>query len=99
MAKSVSARRIAGVIVSAVVFVLAWSAVAYAELPFDDEYGDPTRRVGPLVGQGSKDAAGAAVGLLPFTGGPLSILLVLGGLALLGTGLLLLRHARRSRHT
>lgn len=67
--------------------LLLWSTAAYAQSR-EDQYGSPTDPV---------DQAGRVsdtLSVLPDTGGPL-ILLVGGALIVAGTGLSLLRHARR----
>jgi len=88
-----------------VLLALCWASVAQAQQgapPADEQYGNPAAAVGPAVGGAAPEASGAApvsgggvVSALPETGGPLVFLLVLGAVALLGAGMLLMRKVTR----
>lgn len=91
-----------------VALMFVWSSTANAA-PQDVQYGSPTSSVGAATGHASStaaqsaqsgptDPAGGITGLLPDTGGSLLFLSALGGLALTGTGgMLLIRSAGRRR--
>lgn len=84
-----------------VLLTLCWASVAQAQQaapPADEQYGNPAAAVGPTVGGAAPEAGdagavsgGGVVSVLPDTGGPLVFLLILGALALLGAGMLLMR--------
>lgn len=96
-----------------VLLMLCWASIAQAQQggpPADEQYGNPAAAVGPKVGEGAPEEAGAGaastagttstagsetgvVSVLPDTGGPMFVLLALGGVALLGAGMLLLKRA------
>lgn len=65
--------------------MLVWTTAAYAQSA-GDQYGSPTKPVGPIA---------HVVSVLPDTGGP-TLLVVAGVLVVGGTGLALLR--RRASH-
>ncbi len=100
---SVGVRRIVPLFL-ALALVLSWTAAAHAQ-PSAGQYGNPTATAsGNPAASGndaSADAAGAAPGgapsatVLPLTGGPLLVLVALGGLALGSTGLFVLRRNSR----
>lgn len=85
-----------------------WSVAAFAATPGDVEIDDPAAPVSSFVGGSSAltgvsaessvtdpagTSGGAALTVLPDTGGSLLFLSALGGLALIGGGLHLLRHS------
>lgn len=92
-----------------VLLMLCWTSIAQAQQggpPADEQYGNPAAAVGPTVGEDAPEAAGTSaastagseggvVSVLPETGGPMLALLALGGVALLGAGMLLMRRASR----
>lgn len=91
-------------LVTALVFMLiltfGWSAVAFAATPADIETENPTAPVSSFVGtssdvQGvsaeSAESADPSLNVLPDTGGSMLLLSALGGVALIGCGVRLLR--------
>lgn len=88
-------------LVTALIFMsiltFGWSAVAFAATPGDTETEDPTAPVSSFVGSSSgvsadpADPADPGLTVLPDTGGSLLLLSALGGVALIGCGIRLLR--------
>ena len=106
---SVGVRRVVPLFL-ALALVLSWTAAAHAQ-PSAGQYGNPTATASGNPAASGNDAsaatgatavaASAAPGggpsatVLPLTGGPLLVLVALGGLALGSTGLLALRRNSR----
>lgn len=96
------------IVVLAVTLALVWAPVAEAQVtpPADQQYGNPATPVGSEVnmsgGGATETASGSGsaqgvVGVLPETGGPAILLLGLGGGAVVGAGLMIMRRSARGR--
>jgi hypothetical protein len=84
---------------SALVLVLSSAAAAFAATPFGVQYGDPKDPINDpgTAGTGVGQLLGGIEGVLPFTGGPLLYLVVLGFVLLCCGSALLVWRAVGSR--
>jgi hypothetical protein len=84
---TLTTKRLVVLLLSVLVLILGRAAAAFASTPFGSQYGGPA---GKAPGAAASGLLGGIEGGLPFTGGPLLYLVLLGvvllccGLALLG---------------
>ena len=84
---------------SALVLVLSQAAAAFADTPFGVQYADPKNPINDpgAAATGVGHLLGGIEGVLPFTGGPLLYLALLGVVLLCCGSALLVRRAMSSR--
>ena len=96
------ATRLVLLLLSALVLVLSLATAAFAATPFGVQYADPTDPTDPLKDPGAAATGvghllGGIQGVLPFTGGPLLYLALLGVVLLCCGSALLVWRAVGSR--